>query len=405
MQVKVCEGVDWVGHVDWDVRDFHSYETTRGTTYNAYLIRDRKTALVDTVKSPCQGELLRKLAQAGPTDRPDYIVCNHAEPDHSGALPELLAAFPEAVVVCNKKCRAALGSHYQTGAWQFHVVSDGDQLPLGQRTLRFIDTPMVHWPESMFTYLPEEKLLFSMDAFGQHYATSGRFDDQVPGETLLFEAKQYYANIVMPYGKQVTAVLKKAASLEIETIAPAHGVIWRGRPAEILEQYREWSSGRVRAKVLVLYDSMWGSTSRMARAIAEGASRPGVEVQLWHLRRTGLTRVATESLDAAAVAFGSATLNREMMPAAAAALCYLKGLRPPKKAALAFGSYGWGRGGPEGLHAGLGELGWELLGEPLKAQYRPTDEVLAQCRQAGQLLADRAEQAAKCEHCAGTGPD
>jgi len=228
---------------------------------------------------------------------------------------------------------------------------------------------MVHWPESMFTYLVEDKLLFSMDAFGQHYATSARFDDQVDRETLFFEAKQYYANIVMPYGKQVAAVLEKAAGVAIRTIAPAHGVIWRTGVGEILERYREWSQGRVKPKVLVIYDSMWGSTSRMAQAIAEGAGEPGVEVLLLHLRRTTLTRVATESLDAAALAFGSATLNRDMMPAAAAALCYLKGLRPPKKAALAFGSYGWGRGAVERLQEALGELGWEPLADPIKAQY------------------------------------
>lgn len=395
MHASVCPGVDWVGYVDWDVRDFHGYETARGTTYNAYLIRDQKTALVDTVKAPYHGELLRKLAQADPPARPDYIVCNHAEPDHTGALPALLAAFPEAVVVCNRKCQAALAQHYQTSAWQFHVVAEGDELSLGQHTLRFIDTPMVHWPESMFTYLAQAGLLFSMDAFGQHYASSGRFDDQVPAETLFFEAKQYYANIIMPYGKQVAAVLKKIAPLPIQTIAPAHGVIWRSRRAEILERYGQWSSGLLCPKVLVIYDSMWGSTGRMAQAIAEGASRPGVEVQLLPLRRTALVRVATESLDAAAVAFGTPTLNREMMPAVAAALCYLKGLRPAKKAALVFGSYGWGRGGPEELYDRVSELGFEVLGEPLKAQYRPSEEVLAQCRQAGQLLAERAAQAAQ----------
>jgi len=400
MNVTICDGVEWVGYVDWEMRDFHSYHTSRGTTYNAYLIRDRKTALIDTVKLPHHGDLLRKLAEAEPPARPDYVVCNHAEPDHSGSLPELLAAFPEAVVVCNKKCRTALGQHYQTDAWRFEVVGDGDQLSLGERTLHFINTPMVHWPESMFTYLPESKLLFSMDAFGQHYATNERFDDQVPAETLFFEAKQYYANIVMPYGNQVAGALKKAGALQIETIAPSHGVVWRSRPGDILAQYEQWSSGGVRAKVLVIYDSMWGSTSRMAQAIAEGAGRPGVQVQLWHLRRTSLTRVATESLDAAALAFGSPTLNREMMPSAAAALCYLKGLRSPKKAALAFGSYGWGRGAAEKLHEGLGELGWEVLREPLKAQFRPTDQTLAECRQAGRMLAERALQAAQAGNAA-----
>jgi flavorubredoxin len=253
---------------------------------------------------------------------------------------------------------------------------------------------MVHWPESMFTYVAEERLLFSMDAFGQHYASSGRFDDEVPVATILDEAKTYYANIVMPYGKQVARVLQQTATLPIDMIAPAHGVIWRSHVSAILRAYADWSVCRRAAKVVVIYDTMWGSTGEMAEAIHEGASRPGIEAVLLNIRRSNLTRIATEMLDAATVAFGSPTLNGGMMPMAAAVLAYLKGLRPVGKAGFAFGSHGWGVGGPEAISEHLAAMKWEILREPLKARYRPTAEVLAACRAAGEMLAEKARQMA-----------
>jgi len=276
------------------------------------------------------------------------------------------------------------------------LVEDGETLSLGRRGLRFLHTPMVHWPESMATYVPEEKLLFSMDAFGQHYAHARRFDDQADPAVLMQEAKTYYANIVMPYAKAVMDCLERLAKLDIEMIAPSHGLIWRRRAAEILAAYRGWASGRLLPKVLVLYDSMWESTSAMARAIVEGVSGvPGVDARLMHLRRTTLTEVATEALDAAAAAIGSPTLHRGMMPSVAAALCYLEGLRPPAKAALAFGSHGWGKGGPEAIDETLRRWEWEPLCPPLKSRWRPSPDALDQCRQMGHKLAEQALLKAK----------
>jgi len=392
--VKINDRDYWVGYVDWNLRDFHSYNTRRGATYNSYLVCDEKTALIDTVKAPFAEQLLRNVS--GLIDLPDvdYVVCNHAETDHAGGLPRVMKALSNATLVCNKKCLAALSRHFDTSAWRIRVVTSGDTLSLGQRTLQFIDTPMVHWPESMFTFIPEEKLLFSMDAFGQHYATSGRFDDEVPLCTLMEEAKAYYATIVTPFGKQVAGVLEQAGKLEIEMIAPAHGVIWRSHIAKIIEAYRNWSVCRPRPKVLVIYDTMWDSTGQMARAIHQGASLPGVEAVLVHIRRCDLTQIATEVLDSACVAFGSATLNRGMMPMAGAVLTYLEGLRPVGKAAFAFGSYGWGKGGPEAIGGRLESMGWEILRPPLKAQYRPTPETLEECRKAGELLAQKAQEMA-----------
>ena len=394
MDSSVLEGIDWVGYVDWTVRDFHGYNTPRGATYNAYLVRDEKTALIDTVKGPFAEELLKNVAALAELSEVDYVVCNHAEPDHAGALPRVMEALPGATLVCNKKCVATLSKHFDISGWKTRGVAAGDPIRLGKRTLEFIDTPMLHWPESMFTYVPEEKLLFSMDAFGQHYATSRRFDDQVSPQVALDEAKAYYANIIMPYGKQAAGALRRADELDVQMIAPSHGVIWRSHLSEIRKAYRSWSAQRPEPKVLVIYDTMWDSTGRMARAIHEGACDPGVDALLIHIRSWDLTRIATEVLDTAAVAFGSSTLNREMMPMASAVLTYLKGLRPSGKAGFAFGSYGWGKGGPEAVNECLTAMKWEIVRDPLKAQFRPTPEILDECRAAGKTLAERAKQIA-----------
>ncbi len=390
MNTTLCEQIDWVGSIDFTVRDFHSYQTDRGTTYNAYLIRDERTALIDTVKEPFAEDLLRDVGALCDITKVDYVVCNHAEPDHAGALPRVMATLPNAELVCDKKCQAALAEHFDVSEWKFRIAADGETISLGKRTLQFIETPMVHWPESMFTYVPEEKLLFSMDAFGQHYATSQRFDDEVPLCTAMEEAKTYYANIVMPFGKMVAKCVERAAGLDIETIAPSHGVIWRSHAGGIVEAYQNWCHHRAKPKVLVIYDSMWGSTETMARAILDGAWRPGVEATMLHVRNTNLTRIATEVVDAGAVAFGSSTLNRGMMPMMAALLVHLKGLRPANKVGVAFGSYGWSRGGSEGIHEWLGEMPWEILREPIRSKYRPTEDILDECRTAGTGLAEKA---------------
>ena len=390
MNTTLRQGIDWVGYVDWLARDFHGYVTERGATYNAYLVRDEKTALIDTVKGPHAEQLLESVTAFTDRSRINYVVCNHAEPDHAGGLPRVMQALPNATLVCDKKCATALSRYHDMSGWKTQIVGTGDTIVLGRRTLQFLETPMVHWPESMFTYVPEERLLFSMDAFGQHYASSLRFDDEVPLCTVMEEAKAYYANIVMPFSGQVAAALDKAAELDIEMIAPGHGVIWRSHVSAILEAYRNWVECRPKPKVLVIYDTMWESTGRMAQAIHEGAGLPGVEAQLVHIRRTNLTRIATDVLDAAAVAFGSSTLNQGMMPMASAVVTYLKGLRPTGKVGLAFGSYGWSKGGAEAVEEYLSAMKWKILREPIRAQYRPTEEVLDECRAAGRMQAEKA---------------
>ena len=393
MNITLKDGIDWVGHIDWTVRDFHGYKTESGSTYNAYLIRDEKSAVIDAVKAPYADKLIEHIQALTDLENISYVVCNHAEPDHSGGLPGLLAACPQAELVCNPKCKAALEMHYDTSAWKWHVVADGDTISLGKRTLSFINTPMVHWPESMFTYVPEDKLLFSMDAFGQHHASAFRFDDEEPLDVIMQEAKAYYANIVMLYGRPIAQTMARAAELEIEMIAPSHGVIWRSHIKDVFAAYQKWVVCKPAPKVIVLYASMWQSTELMARAILEGAQECNVEAQFFNVDNTHSTRIVTEVLDCAAVAIGSPTLNNSLMPAMAGVLCYMSGLRPTNKQGFAFGSYGWSlRGGASAVETSMKEMKIDITRDPIRAQYVPTPEVLEECREAGRQMGKYAEQ-------------
>ncbi len=392
MKTELKKNIYWVGYADWDVRDFHGYRTDRGSSYNSYLIKDEKIAVIDSVKAPFAQYLLGNIAVLTPLDKVDYVVCNHAEPDHSGSLPALMQACVNAELICNAKCQKTLSMYYDTSKWKFKIIDEASQVSLGSHTLTFMNTPMAHWPESMFTYVPEEKLLFSMDAFGQHYAASERFDDEVPPAEVMEEAKTYYANIIMLYGKQVAKVLERAAGLDIEMIAPSHGVIWRKNPAVIIEAYKRWVVCKAEPKVLIFFDSMWHSTERMAEAIYEGAKQAGVSVRKHDLKSTNITVLADETLDCAVLAAGSPTLNMGMMPKVAQALAYLKGLAPQGKAAVAFGSYGWAKkGGAHAVMECLKDMDCELLlEEPLQCQFAPTKEVLEECRKLGKRLAKKA---------------
>ncbi|MCK5295398.1 MAG: FprA family A-type flavoprotein, partial [Alphaproteobacteria bacterium] len=344
---ELAKNINWVGYVDWSVRDFHGYETNSGATYNSYLVKDEKTALIDTVKHFYTDNLLKNISSH--TENIDYIIVNHAEPDHASGLPEVISKYPNAKIVCNKKCQNILSGYHDVSSWNFHIVKTGDVIKLGKRSLTFVETPMAHWPDSMCTYVPEEKILFSMDAFGQHFASSERFDDEVDITAVMNEAKKYYANILMLFGKPVGKALEAVSGIEIDMIAPAHGVIWRSHIDKIISAYKDWIVCKPKKKVLVIYDTMWESTKYMAQAIVDGASESGVEAKLIYVRSSGITEIATEILDASAIAFGSSTLNGEMMPMMSAAMTYIKGLRPTGKSGFAFGSYGWGRGATESI--------------------------------------------------------
>lgn len=391
MDTKLRDGINWVGYVDWNVRDFHGYKTSRGSTYNAYLVQDEKTAVIDSVKAPYAQKLLANIQKHVALADVNYLVVNHAEPDHSGSVPVVMASCPNAVLVCDKKCQAALELHYDTTGWKFQIVKTGDSLSLGKRTLSFLETPMVHWPESMFTYVPEEKLLFSMDAFGQHIATATRFDDTEDMTLVMQEAKTYYANIVMLYGRSIRQTLDAASGLEIEMIAPSHGVIWRKNIPTILEAYDRWTQHKPCKKVLVVFDTMWKATEVMADAIMEGVLEFPVDARLINVHSSHITELATEVLEASGVAVGSPTLNMSFMPQMASVLTYWKGLRPQSKVGFAFGSYGWSKnGGAAEVEKYLKDMKFELTNPALYVKFVPTEDDIASCRQAGRDLAKAA---------------
>lgn len=375
--VEVKKGIYWVGAVDWSLRSFHGYTTKRGSTYNAYLIIDEKVTLVDTVKAPFAAEMISRIKSVIDPSKIDYIVSNHVEMDHSGAITDVLALAPNAKVVTSAPQGVkGLTAHY--GEMDFMPVKSGDTLSLGSRTLSFVPTPMLHWPDNMVTYCPEEKILFSNDAFGQHYASGGRFDDEEPLGDVLHEARTYYANIVMPYSMQAAGAVKAAEGLDIELIAPSHGVMWRSHISEIIEEYKKWSSLKMNKEAVVVYDSMWHSTEKMAKTIVEAFASKGYNAKLCDLKAWDNSEVINEILTAEYVAVGSPTLNNQMLPTVASFLTYLKGLAPKNsgKKAFAFGSYGWGGQSIGLVEKELTDCGFEIALEKQRIQYIPSLESL-----------------------------
>jgi len=357
-EVQLREGIYWVGVVDWGLRDFHGYSTPRGSTYNAYLVVDEKVALFDTVKAPFAAELLERISEILPPERIDYVVVNHVEMDHTGTLPEVMEVAKPEKLFCSPKGKENLLKHFHRDDWPYEVVKTGDRLSLGGRTVTFIETRMLHWPDSMFSYLMEDRLLISQDAFGQHWATSGRFDDEVDRGELMQQAAKYYANILLPYSNLVQKLLGDLGEmgLEPEIIAPDHGLIWRKDPGMILEAYGRWSQQRAKPKVVVVYDTMWHSTERMAQAIAEGLAREGVEY------------------------------NNGMLPTVADFLHYLKGLRPRGKIGAAFGSYGWSGESVKLINAELEAMKVDLVDEGISVKFVPSGDDLKRCRELGQRV-------------------
>lgn len=388
--VEIAEGVYWVGAIDWDVRMFHGYHfsTHRGTTYNAYLVVDEKIALVDTVLEPFSAEMLARIESVVPVEKIDLVVSNHVEIDHSGGMPALMQRIPHAPVYCTGKGKEGLFRHYGQ-EWDWQVVKTGDAVSLGKRQLTFLEAPMLHWPDSMFTYLPEESLLLPNDAFGQHIATSERYADEWPHDALE-EAAKYYANILMPFSRLVQKKLEEVAALElsIKTIAPSHGLIWRN-PAPILEAYRRWSEGATRRKAVVIYDTMWGSTEALARQIVEGLIESGVETVLLRASVTDRGDIIKEVLEGRVVVIGSPTINNDSLSTLAAVLEELHDLKPQRKLGAIFGSYGWAGGAEKALEARMKEASIELIEPPLRVKYRPAAAELAESREFGKRIGAR----------------
>ena len=373
--VKIKENIYWVGAIDWSMRSFHGYQTGRGTTYNAYLILDEKITLIDTVKESFRKELLERVSSVIDPAKIDYIISSHVEPDHSGGIPFMAGHCPKATIITSQpNGLKSLTARY--GSLNYQAVKAGDTLSIGSRTLSFVPTPMLHWPDSMVTYCPEEKILFSNDAFGEHLATSHRFDDENDLATILFEAQKYYANILMPFGKQAQTALKALASLPIELIATGHGIIWRSHIKEILDCYERWSKGEVEDRAVVVFDSMWHSTELMANAITEAFRQKGIPAALYDIKVNHLSDIMTDVFTSKYLAVGSPTINNQMMPTIASFLCYLKGLAPKNHKAFAFGSYGWGGQSIGLVEEELKAAGCEICLEKIRIANIPSEEQL-----------------------------
>jgi flavorubredoxin len=383
--IEISPNVYWVGAIDWDLRFCGSYNTPRGTTYNAYLILDKKIALIDSVKNGFEDEMLSRIREITDPEKIDYVISQHAERDHAGGISELMKIAKRARVIATPQGKKALFENYGTD-WGADVVKTKDELNLGKKTLMFIQAELLHWPDSMFTYLKEDKILFPNDAFGQHIATHKRFFDEV-GPAAMEEATKYFAVIVSVYSNLVQKKIKEIEDMGIgiKTIAPAHGVIWR-QPEIIIEAYKRWSSGEADRKITIVFDTMWQSTDIMAREIARGISNEDVEVRLYNLRTSEWSMIIKDIIESRLVAIGSPTLNMGMYPSVGGFLTFLKGIRPPNKKAVAFGSYGWNKGAVRDINVRLKEMDFEVL-ESLELQYVPTREDLATCFEFGKKLA------------------
>ena len=373
IMVQLKKGVYWVGAADWDIKNFHGYITHRGTTYNSYLLVSDKIALVDSVKAPFYETWVRHIKQIVDPKNIDYIISNHAEPDHSGTLKKFYKEeAPQATIIATERGQKILTKYY--GEIPITTTKEMPEVSLGGKTLSFVAVPMAHWPDGMVSYIPEDKILLSNDAFGQHLASTGRFDDEVDQQKLWHEAVAYYANILMPLRSAVGRALKALEGVPIEIIAPSHGVIWRKDLEGILSRYVKWVEGYTKPKVIIAYDSMWDSTKIMAYAIAEGVASEGIECSVYNVTSNHRSDIITDILEARAVLVGSPTLNNHVYPSVAEFLAYMRGLKPMNKVGAAFGSYGWAGGAKRFVEEQMKLAGIELIENDIDFAYKPTED-------------------------------
>lgn len=376
--IEISPKVWWVGGIDWNERLFHGYTTERGITYNAYLIMDEKVTLIDTCKATFSDELVQRISQVVDPAKIDVVITNHVEMDHSGSLPVIHKIAPNAQIYASAGAGVnEVRAHFGIEATP---VKSGDTLCIGERTLTFVTTPMVHWPDNMVTYSDVDQILFSNDAFGQHFATTKRFDDENDLCEIFKQAKKYYANIVWPYGMQAHKALEAVKGLDLKMIAPSHGCIWRSHIDEILEKYEAWTTYQTEEKAVVVFDSMWHSTESMAREICDAFIAEGVSAQLVDVKTTHISDIMLYMCDAKYVAVGSPTLNSNMLPTIASFLTYMRGLSPKneQRIGLAFGSYGWAPLGPKQVYAELENAKFQLPVPVVAQQWIPSEENLAE---------------------------
>lgn len=376
--IEISPKVWWVGGIDWNERLFHGYTTEAGITYNAYLIMDEKITLIDTCKATFADELVQRISQVVDPAKIDVVITNHVEMDHSGSLPVIHKIAPNAQIYASAGAGVnEVKAHFGIEATP---VKSGDTLNIGERTLTFVTTPMVHWPDNMVTYSDVDQILFSNDAFGQHYATTKRFDDENDLCEIMKQAKKYYANIVWPYGMQAHKALEAVKGLELKMIAPSHGCIWRSNIDKILEKYEAWTTYQTEEKAVVVFDSMWHSTEMMAREICDSFIAEGISAKLIDVKATHISDIMTELCDARYVAVGSPTLNSNMLPTVASFLTYMRGLSPKneQRIGLAFGSYGWAPLGPKQVYEELERAKFNLPVPVITQQWIPSEEKLAE---------------------------
>lgn len=396
MSYKINDNVTWVGVKDWELRTFHGeeYSTHRGSSYNSYLVRDEKVVLIDTVWMPYGKHFVEELKKEIDLNKIDYIIANHAEVDHSGALPELMKEIPNTPIYCTANGIKSLKGHYHQD-WNFVPVKTGDKLNIGKKDIIFIEARMLHWPDSMFSYLTEDNMLFSNDAFGQHYASEFMFNDLVDQAELYQEAVKYYANILTPFSKLVENKIKEVISLgvPVNMICPAHGIIWRDNPLQIATQYLDWASDYQENQITILYDSMWGATRRMAEAIAHGIKlqRDDINVKLYNVARSDKNDVITEVFKSKAILVGSSTVNKTYLHSIAGILELIKGLSFKNKKGASFGSYGWSGESNKLISEKLRESGFDVIDDGIKALWNPDEESIDKCVEFGKNFAAKIE--------------
>jgi len=392
MSVQVKNNVYWVGKVDWELRKFHGneYSTHKGSAYNSYLNKEQKTALIDTVWKPFSKEFVSDLAKEVDLKKIDYVIANHAEVDHSGALAELMSYIPDVPVYCTANGVKSLKGHYHKD-WNFQPVKTGDRLSLGEKELVFIEAPMLHWPDSMFCYLTGDNILFSNDAFGQHYATDLLFNDLVDQSELFTECIKYYANILTPFSKFVDKKIKEFVSLNLplEVICTSHGVVWRENPTQIVEKYAKWANSYKEDQITIIYDTMWNGTKIMAENIAKGIKEidKEVTVKLYNISEDDKSDVVTEVFKSKGIIVGSPTFNRGILSAVAGILEEIRGLEFKGKKAASFGCYGWSGESVKMINESLKIAGFDVIDEGIKALWNPDNEAVNNCIDYGRKIA------------------
>ena len=393
---QITKDVFSVGVIDWNMRNFHgnTFITKNGVTYNSYLINDNEPALIDVVHKGFEDEFIKNILEIISPEKIKHVILNHLEPDHSGAIEYMAKVLKNAKFYGTAKLKEGLLKYYDLNI-EINVVKTGDKINLGSNTLTFVEVPMVHWPDSMITYCPEKKILFSNDAFGQHIATNKTFTDEIGQDILWQEVAKYYANILWPLGPMIEKSVNNllTMNLPIDFVAPSHGLVWKSNINKVIEKYLSWTKNEVKNKVVVVYETMWGSTQTMAREIVRALTNNNIEVKMFDIAKTDFAEVAYEMLEAKAFVIGSSTHDNEMLAYIAGYMHFLKGMKPKNRIAVSFGSFGWAGGAVKEIATNLSSFGIEVI-DQISAKFKPNKEEIEKCYQAGEKLSK-----ALLEHC------